>query len=118
MSKDGMAAQGPLDRGVRTHGVGEGPILTDQNGVLSKPVLMCWYEKDKRCIHCGIHDWHYFYCAAQDAPNKHAKEGEYAYPWRGAGKHIGSQHPDAGCPFVSSNAQAKPPGAALCDRSA
>lgn len=96
-------AQGQVDVNVRTHGVGEGPILTDQSGNLTKPILMCSYGKENRCIHFGVHDWHYFYCAAQDAPNKHAAHGKYAYPWAGAGKQLRSARPDAGCPFVSSN---------------
>lgn len=57
----------------------------------------CW-----GCEHLGIHDRHYFYCAGQDAPNKHAKEGEYAYPWRGAGKQLRDPKPDRGCPVNAS----------------
>jgi hypothetical protein len=105
MSTNSNAGSSPVDRKVRTHGVGDGPILTDLDGDLSEPVLMCWYGVENRCIHCGIHDRHYFYCAAQDAPNKHAAPGKYAYPWPGAGKRLVLQHPDAGCPFVSSNVE-------------
>lgn len=97
------AVAGQVERRVRTHGIGEGPILTDQDGNLSKKILMCCYGKENRCIHFGVHDWHYFYCAAQDAPNKHAEPGKYAYPWAGAGKQLNSQQPDGGCPFMSSN---------------
>ena len=54
------------------------------------------------CIGCEsfkIHDGHYFYCSSQDAPNKHAKPDEYAYPWHGAGKQLRNPIPDSGCPI-------------------
>lgn len=76
-----------------------GPILTDQDGELDKPILMCMYGK-YRCSHFGINDVHYFYCSAQDADNKHAKPGEYAYPWPGAGARLFQQVPNKDCPYV------------------
>lgn len=77
----------------------EGPHETDLQGNLDKPVKFCMtYEG--RCKYFGVHDGHYFYCAAQDAENKHAKPGQYAYPWAGAGKQIRSPHPDDGCPYL------------------
>lgn len=83
----------------RETGVGVGPLITDLGGNLDTPILTCYDGEEDRCIHFGIHDGHYFYCAAQDAPNKHVAEGEYAYPWVGAGKQLRQQHPDEGCPF-------------------
>ena len=77
-----------------------GPVLTDQDGNLSAPILMCAYGATK-CEHLGVHDWHYFYCAAQDDPNKHAGPNEYAYPWRGAGVQIHGLKTAAGCPFLT-----------------
>lgn len=101
-SEDGQAVPGhvALDRDVRQ----DGPVLTDQNGNLPAPILMCAYD-EHRCKHLGVHDWHYFYCAAQDAPNKHAGPREYAYPWRGAGKRLRDYKPDSGCPFLTPNTQ-------------
>ena len=84
----------------------EGPILTDLDGNLNEPILKCAYG-NHRCVHFGIHDGHYFYCAAQDAPNKHAKSGEYAYPWAGAGKQMRHPNPDDGCPFANLLADAQ-----------
>ena len=81
----------------------EGPILTDQGGNLPEPIRMCAYGS-ARCKHLGVHDWHYFYCAAQDAANQHAGPRDHAYPWRGAGKQLMDCKPDSGCPFVTPNA--------------
>ena len=83
---------------VKAGGEQEGPVTTNQDGNLDTPVRMCAY-REHRCKHFGVHDWHYFYCAAQDAPNKHAGPRDYAYPWRGAGKQLRDNKPDAGCPF-------------------
>lgn len=78
-----------------------GYLLTDQRGELSTPVRMCVGE-GHRCIHAGVHDWHYFYCAAQDADNKHAPPGEFAYPWPGAGKHLhAGPYPNRDCPYAN-----------------
>lgn len=77
----------------------KGPILTDQNKELVEPVLMC-RSGEERCEHSLIHDFHYFYCSAQDAPNQHENKDGYYYPWRGAGKHLPrGPYPDAGCPY-------------------
>jgi hypothetical protein len=77
----------------------EGPVLTDEDGNLPVPVALCAYGGE-RCKHLGVNDWHYFYCAAQDAPNKHAGPRDYAYPWHGAGKQLPGCYPDSGCPFM------------------
>ena len=77
----------------------EGPIQTDQEGNLDTKILMCQWGEYK-CVHFGVHDHHYFYCAAQDAPNKHSSSGEYAYPWPNAGKQLMDTKPDNGCPFM------------------
>ena len=86
----------------------EGPVLTDQDGNLSVPISMCAW-REHRCKFFGVHDWHYFYCAAQDAQNKHphVSHGD-AYPWAGAGKQLRSNEPDSGCPFVGSNKKSAP----------
>lgn len=81
----------------------EGPITTDQNGNLQTPVLMCAFGS-YRCRHFGVHDFHHFYCAAQDAPNKHAGPTDYAYPWHGAGKQLSENAPDSGCPYTNAMA--------------
>lgn len=94
-----MMTQNMAKAGEYAEPTNEGPILTDQDGNLDTPILMCAY-RDHRCKHFGVHDWHYFYCAAQDAPNKHASETGYAYPWKGAGKQIRWAKPDEGCPFT------------------
>ena len=78
----------------------EGPVLTDQGGNLDEPILLCAYGKH-RCKHLGVHDWHYFYCAAQDAPNKQVMRGCHPYPWAGAGKQLSDYKPDCGCPFLA-----------------
>lgn len=80
----------------------DGPVITDFGGDLDAPVLVCGLG-GVRCKYLGVHDFHYFYCAAQDAPNKHAKPNEYAYPWHGAGKHLFGNRPDAGCPYGQAN---------------
>jgi len=69
----------------------EGPVISEGEEV-------CW-NREKRCKHFLYHDGHYAYCAAQDAPNKHAAPDELAYPWHGAGKHIFRAVPNDGCPF-------------------
>ena len=83
---------------VQMTAIQEGPTLSDQGGNLAVPILMCTYG-DYRCKHLGVHDFHYYYCAAQDAPNKHAEAMAYAYPWPVAGKRLRDYKPDAGCPF-------------------
>lgn len=75
----------------RYSGVGEGPLLLEQDD-MSPPLLRCWYNKENRCIHLGIHDYHYFYCAAQNSLSN--------YPWEGAGKQLRHPTPDKGCPFL------------------
>lgn len=69
-----------------------GPEWSDYNGELAEPVARCW-----GCVHHGVHDQHYEYCSAQPADNQNP-EKQYAYPWRGAGKHnwLGAEN----CPFI------------------
>jgi DNA-directed RNA polymerase sigma subunit (sigma70/sigma32) len=51
------------------------------------------------CKHLGIHDFHYFYCAGQDAQNKDPAN-KVPYPWRGAGTQLHrGPYPDQGCPY-------------------
>jgi len=79
-------------------GAVEGPIFTDQDGGLNIKIPMCGWG-DRTCRHLGVHEFHYYYCAAQDAENKHAAPNEFAYPWHGAGKHLfGGPYPK-NCPF-------------------
>lgn len=65
----------------------EGPDWTDENGELETPYLSC-----QGCKHLGVHDYHYFYCGAQDAQNQRhtafVGDFSYAYPWPGAGKQL------------------------------
>ena len=84
----------------------EGPVLTDQRWNLGRAILMCSFG-EHRCKHFGVHDWHYFYCAAQDAPNKRPLRDGYAYPWAGAGKQLRDPKPDVGCPFLAPNVGAE-----------
>lgn len=68
-------------------GTRDGPAWTDLDGSLQRPVLKC-----TGCKHLAHHDWHYPYCSAQQGDS-----GDY--PWPGAGKHIGRETPNAGCPY-------------------
>lgn len=61
-----------------------------------------------RCRHYGIHDHHYTYCSAQDAPNLSAHAGQYAYPWAGAGRQF-SGYPADGCPLIGTTSATKEP---------
>lgn len=72
----------------------EGPELSNCGGELAIPIQICG-----NCKYLGVHDMHYFYCSAQDAPNKHAGPKEYAYPWHGAGIRLQDDTPNDGCPF-------------------
>jgi hypothetical protein len=74
----------------------EGPLLTDHDGQIPAPHLVCW-----GCKHLRLHDWSYFYCRAlgdQGLP-------EDQYWWTsGATKRNDagpSPHPD--CPFPPSH---------------
>lgn len=67
----------------------EGPVLSDEGK------LTCYWGKDNKCKHFGIHDFHYFYCAAQESECL-SKD----YPWPGAGKQLARSTPDSGCPFL------------------
>lgn len=77
----------------------EGPIWNDEDGNLPEEVPHCAWGADQ-CTHLGIHDYHYFYCSAQDAENKHGQRDGYAYPWPGAGKQLLHNEPDGGCPYL------------------
>jgi hypothetical protein len=76
------------------NGTSSGPSWQNPGLELNAPYLSCI-----GCKHLEFHDLHYPYCSAQDAPNKHVKPGEYAYPWKGAGRHIFWAKPDSKCPY-------------------
>ena len=88
--------QGRSERGVIVTTEQEGPFDVG-DGIHG---FVCYWGKDHRCKHLGIHDFHYFYCAAQKHENADAN-GNYAYPWPGAGKRLRRCKPDDGCPFIS-----------------
>jgi len=75
----------------------KGPLLTDQDGMLDEPILICSF-RGYRCSHFAIHDRHYYYCSAQESENQHS-EG-FAYPWRGAGVELATNEPNEGCPYI------------------
>lgn len=77
----------------------EGPILTTLSSELETPVLLCAHpHKSIQCEHLGIHDGHYYYCAAQQ---KVFSTFDLAaeYPWSGAGTHLVNNRPNDTCPF-------------------
>jgi len=77
-----------------------GPVMTDFGGELDSPVLRCMSHTPKyRCPHLGIHDWHYFFCSAQEASNT-VPENSAPYPWRGAGIQLRHQEPNPRCPYL------------------
>lgn len=78
-----------------------GPVLTDQDGNLRAPIRMCRWG-DTRCTYSGVHDWHYFYCAAQ--PQTHHPN----YPWPGAGRQLSAPKPDQRCPYFPDSVPVTP----------
>lgn len=72
---------------------GFGPISTDQDGNLSKPIRMCRWGA-YRCKHSSVYDWHYFYCSAQGPDSASALRGVGS----GVQLHRGP-YPTEGCPW-------------------
>jgi len=73
----------------------EGPILTNYSGELDIAVEIC-----SGCKHLGIHDCHYYYCAAQPVTKQE-------FPWPGAGIRLPSHHPNAACPHPLTSKEVK-----------
>lgn len=78
----------------------EGPVPTDYNGELPKPVLIC-----HDCRHLRVHDFHYWYCRVLGDQTKPDK-GDDPWDWwyNGGAKRLWSgAYPDAECPFPPRN---------------
>lgn len=80
-----QASAGQVERPVRPLG----PVLTDQDGNLSNPILMCAWG-NHRCAHYSVHDWQYSYCAARPDSSPALRPG--------AGMQLRSGKPDDECP--------------------
>ena len=85
------AVAGQVERSVRPLG----PVLTDQDGNLSRKIWMCAW-RGHRCAHYSVHDWHYSYCAAQKPDSAPALRP-------GAGQQLRSGTPNDGCPYMRPN---------------
>ena len=66
-----------------------GPILTDQDGNLDRPIFMCGWGRIK-CAFLLIYDWQYLYCSAQ--PD--------TFPGIRRGTHLLDFKPNKTCPFL------------------
>lgn len=71
--------------------VNRGPVLTDQDGNLRRPILMCAWG-DHKCEFYSVHDWHYPYCAARPDTSTALRPGY--------GMQLRSGKPDDECPYL------------------